>query len=220
LLGPPGSGKGTQSKAICEKYGIIQISTGDILRKAKSEGTELGKKAAEYMDKGELVPDDIIIGVIEERLKESDCENGFLMDGFPRTIAQAESFEEMLERTNRLLTAVINLEVGEELLVERLCKRRVCRECGENFHLVYNPPKEDNLCDNCGGILYQRDDDTEEVVLNRLKVYKQQTAPLVNFYENLNLLIKIDGTGPIPEIQKRIITAIDGKIKSLVGKIE
>ncbi len=204
LLGAPGVGKGTQGVLISKEYGIPQISTGDILRKEVKEETELGKKAKQYMDKGELVPDDIIIDMMEKRIKEDDCKNGFILDGFPRTTAQAEAFDEMLKKNSLNLDKVLLIDVPEEEIVERLTGRRVCPNCGAVYHIKNNPPKQEGICDKCGSKLIQRDDDTEEVVRNRLEVYKKSTMPLVEYYEKQQKLVRIDGTGEIEEIFERI----------------
>ncbi|RUM33139.1 MAG: adenylate kinase [Archaeoglobus sp.] len=200
LLGPPGSGKGTQAKLIVEKYGIPQISTGDMLRDAVAQGTELGKEAKKYMDAGQLVPDEVVIGIVKERLQQPDCEKGFILDGFPRTIPQAEALDKMLEELGKNIDAVINIQVPEEEVVKRIVNRRSCRNCGAVYHLIYNPPKEDNKCDKCGGELYQRDDDKEETVRQRYKVYKEQTEPLVEYYEKKGILYNVDGTKNIDEV--------------------
>ncbi len=204
LLGPPGSGKGTQAKLIVEKYGIPQISTGDMLREAVAKGTELGKEAKKYMDAGQLVPDEVVIGIVKERLQEPDCEKGFILDGFPRTIPQAEALDKMLEELGKKIDAVINIQVPEEEVVKRIVNRRTCRNCGAVYHLIYNPPKEDNKCDKCGGELYQRDDDREETVRQRYKVYKEQTEPLVDYYAKKGVLYNIDGTKSIEEVFNEI----------------
>jgi len=204
LLGAPGVGKGTQGVLISKEYGIPQISTGDILRKEVKEETELGRKAKQYMDKGELVPDDIIIDMMEKRIKEDDCKNGFILDGFPRTTAQAEAFDEMLKKNSLNLDKVLLIDVPEEEIVERLTGRRVCPNCGAVYHIKNNPPKQEGICDKCGSKLIQRDDDTEEVVRNRLEVYKKSTMPLVEYYEKQQKLVRIDGTGEIEEIFERI----------------
>ncbi len=204
LLGPPGSGKGTQAKLIVEKYGIPQISTGDMLREAVAKGTELGKEAKKYMDAGQLVPDEVVIGIVKERLQEPDCEKGFILDGFPRTIPQAEALDKMLEELGKKIDAVINIQVPEEEVVKRIVNRRTCRKCGAVYHLIYNPPKEDNKCDKCGGELYQRDDDKEETVRQRYKVYKEQTEPLVEYYAKKGVLYNIDGTKSIEEVFNEI----------------
>ena len=204
LLGTPGGGKGTQAKKIVEKYGIPHIATGDILREAVAKGTELGKKAKEYMDRGELVPDEIVIGIVRERLKQPDCEKGFLLDGFPRTIKQAEALDEMLKELGKDIDAVIYIDVPEEEIVKRITYRRTCRNCGAVYHLIYAPPKEDNKCDKCGGELYQRDDDKEEVVRQRFKVYMENTAPLIEYYEKKGLLYRVDGTKSINEVFSQV----------------
>ncbi len=204
LLGPPGSGKGTQAKLIVEKYGIPQISTGDMLREAVAKGTELGKEAKKYMDAGQLVPDEVVIGIVKERLQEPDCEKGFILDGFPRTIPQAEALDKILEELGKKIDAVINIQVPEEEVVKRIVNRRTCRKCGAVYHLIYNPPKEDNKCDKCGGELYQRDDDKEETVRQRYKVYKEQTEPLVEYYAKKGVLYNIDGTKSIEEVFNEI----------------
>jgi len=200
LLGAPGVGKGTQGQLISKEFSIPQISTGDILRKEVKEETELGKKAKSYMDSGALVPDDIIVGMMEKRIKEDDCKNGFILDGFPRTTAQAEALDEMLSKNGLNLDSVLLIDVPEEEIIERLTGRRVCPNCGAVYHVKYNPPKNDNICDKCSTQLIQRDDDTESVVRNRLKVYQDSTAPLIEYYEKTNKLVKIDGTGDINDI--------------------
>ncbi len=200
LLGAPGAGKGTQAKLIVEKYGIPQISTGDMLREAVEKGTELGKKAKVYMERGELVPDDIVIGIVKERLSEDDCKRGYILDGFPRTIKQAEALDEILLSMSSKIDAVINISVSEEEIIRRIVFRRVCRRCGAVYNLIYNPPKQGDICDRCGGELYQRDDDKEEVVRERLKAYKEQTQPLKDYYSKKGILYNIDGAKKIDEI--------------------
>ncbi len=209
LLGAPGAGKGTQAKLIVEKYGIPQISTGDMLREAVAKGTELGKKAKEYMDKGELVPDEIVIGIVKERLQQPDCEKGFILDGFPRTLKQAEELDKMLEELGKKIDAVINVSVPEEEVVKRIVNRRTCKNCGAVYHLIYNPPKEEGKCDKCGGELYQRDDDKEETVRARYKVYKEQTEPLIEYYSKKGLLYNVDGTKSIEEVFEEIQKILD-----------
>ncbi len=204
LLGAPGVGKGTQGALISKEYGIPQISTGDILRNEVRNETELGRKAKVYMDKGELVPDTIIIDMMEKRIMQDDCKNGFILDGFPRTVAQAEAFDKMLRKNGLELNRVLLIDVPEEEIIERLTGRRICTNCGAVYHIKNNPPKEDSICDKCGGRLVQRDDDTEEVVRNRLDVYKKNTMPLIDYYIKTSKLVKIDGIGGIEEIFGRI----------------
>ncbi len=213
LLGAPGAGKGTQAKMISEKYGIPQIATGDMLREAVAKGTELGKKAKEYMDRGELVPDEIVIGIVKERLQQPDCEKGFILDGFPRTLAQAEALDEMLKELGKEIDAVINISVPEEEVVKRIAYRRTCRNCGAVYHLIYNPPKNDERCDKCGGELYQRDDDKEETVRERFKVYRERTEPLIDYYRKKGLLYDVDGTKDINGVFEEIVKILE-KIKS------
>ncbi len=205
LLGPPGAGKGTYSQKLIEYYKIPQISTGDILRAAVKDGTELGKQAKDYMDKGLLVPDEIIVGIIEERIKEPDCANGFLLDGFPRTVNQADALEFIFSKNNLKLNAVIDFTVNEDVLYKRLTGRRLCKKCGANFNIFTLPPQKEGICDKCGGELYQRDDDKEEVIAKRLTVYKNQTEPLIEYYKKRGILKNIDAsTGSIDEIVEKI----------------
>ncbi|HID42740.1 MAG TPA: adenylate kinase [Archaeoglobaceae archaeon] len=209
LLGAPGAGKGTQAKAIVEKYGIPQISTGDMLREAVAKGTELGKKAKEYMDKGELVPDEVVIGIVRDRLQEKDTEKGFILDGFPRTIKQAEALDEMLSELKKDIDAVINVAVPEEEVVKRIVNRRSCKNCGAVYHLIYKPPKEEGKCDKCGGELYLRDDDKEETVRERFSVYRAQTEPLIEYYSKKGLVKNIDGTKSIDEVTADIMKVLE-----------
>jgi len=204
LLGPPGAGKGTQAKRLIERYGIPQISTGDILRAAVRDGTDLGRKAKQYMDAGKLVPDEVVIGIIEERLQQPDCAKGFILDGFPRTVAQADALNRVLANLGQAIDHVVSIEVPDEELVERLTGRRTCRGCGAMYHVKFSPPKAQGVCDKCGGELYQRDDDREETIRARLKVYHEQTAPLVEYYEKAGLLRRIPGQGSVDEIYARI----------------
>jgi adenylate kinase len=208
LLGPPGAGKGTQAKLLQEKFAACQISTGDILRKAVTEKTPLGQEAAQYIDRGALVPDDVIVKLVAERLKEKDCEKGFILDGFPRTIPQAESLDTILKEMGLSLNRVLSVQVPRAVVIERLAGRRNCKNCGALSHMVFNPPKKAGVCDRCGGELYQRQDDEEETVANRLKVYEKQTAPLVNYYRERNLLREIDGVGAVDEIRSRVLSAL------------
>ncbi len=193
LMGLPGAGKGTQAEKIVEKYHIPHISTGDMFRQAVKDETELGLKAKSYMDKGELVPDEVTIGIVRERLSKDDCSNGFLLDGFPRTVHQAESLEQILTDLNKKIDYCINIQVDKEILMKRLTGRRICKSCGATYHLVFNPPAKDNMCDKCGGELYQRADDNAETVENRLEVNIKQQQPLLDFYQGKGYLVTIDG---------------------------
>ncbi len=204
LLGPPGVGKGTQAKYMAEKLDVPHISTGDIFRKNVSLKTELGRKAEEYMKAGKLVPDEIVIDMVADRLSEDDCRAGYILDGFPRTLKQAESLTEILGKLGQGLDLVLNIIAGEEEIVRRLSGRRSCKDCGAVFHIIYKPPRNDAVCDNCGGELYQRKDDTEEVIRERLKVYRETTGPLEEYYRNKNLLTEISGEGDIKDVQARI----------------
>lgn len=195
LIGAPGSGKGTQAESIRHRYPIAHISTGDILRANVKAGTDLGKNAKGYMESGKLVPDEVIVAMVESRLKEADCSSGFLLDGFPRTKPQAEALERMLKKLEISLDAVIQLDVDDETVVQRLTTRRVCKSCGEIYNTVYKPPKVGATCDKCGGSVVQRDDDKEAVIRNRLAVYHEQTAPLIEFYRGKNLLVTADASG-------------------------
>lgn len=208
LMGLPGAGKGTQAEKINDAYNIPHISTGDMFRLAIKEGTELGKKAKEFMDQGALVPDEVTIGIVKERLSKSDCKKGFLLDGFPRTIAQAEALDELLAELGQTIDHVIHVDVPEEKLVERLTGRRVCPTCGATYHVLYNPPKEEGKCDQDGSELIQRDDDQPETVKNRLAVNIEQTKPLLEFYEKKNNLVNVNGDQDIDQVFKDIQTAI------------
>ncbi len=208
LLGPPGAGKGTQAVKIVEKYGIPHISTGDIFRENIKKGTELGKKAQEYMNKGELVPDDLVIAIATARLLEDDCKNGFLLDGFPRTVYQAEKLDEFLEAHNSKIDKVVDISVGKEELMIRLTGRRVCKKCGASYHIVNIPPKKEGVCDICGGPLIQRDDDNAETAANRIEVYEEQTRPLVDYYKKAGNLILIDGTTGLENVFADIVRAL------------
>lgn len=208
LLGPPGAGKGTQAVKIVEKYGIPHISTGDIFRENIKKGTELGKKAQEYMNKGELVPDDLVIAIATARLLEDDCKNGFLLDGFPRTVYQAEKLDEFLEAHNSKIDKVVDISVGKEELMIRLTGRRVCKKCGASYHIVNIPPKKEGVCDICGGPLIQRDDDNAETAANRIEVYEEQTRPLVDYYKKEGNLVLIDGTTGLENVFADIVRAL------------
>lgn len=204
LMGLPGAGKGTQAEKIVEKYGIPHISTGDMFRAAMKEETELGLKAKSFIDKGELVPDEVTIGIVQERLSKEDAHKGFLLDGFPRTVAQADALENILNNLGKKIDYVINIQVDKEVLMERLTGRRICKNCGATYHLVFNPPSEDGVCDRCGGELYQRADDNEETVQNRLDVNIKQTQPLLDFYQDKGYLVNIDGQRDINEVFSEI----------------
>ena len=210
LLGPPGAGKGTQAARISEAYGIPHISTGDILRANVREGTELGAEAKRYMDAGDLVPDEVIIGMVGDRLNEPDAKGGFLFDGFPRTVPQAEALEQLLVERETPLTVVLRLAVAKAEVVERLTGRRTCEQCGRIFHLTYDPPTTDGRCDDCEGELTQRDDDREDVVLNRLEVYAAQTEPLEHFYWERGLLRDVEATGSPDEVFASAQGILDG----------
>jgi len=211
LFGPPGAGKGTQAVRISEMLSIPHIATGDIFREAVKKRTELGKKAEEYMKKGELVPDEIVNGIVRERISQPDCSNGFILDGYPRTLNQAEALDKMLAEMNRKVDLVLNIEVSEENIIKRLSNRRVCKKCGAVYHLITNPPKKDGICDKCGGELYQREDDKEEVIRNRLKVYHKQTEPIIKYYEEKGVLVNIDGNKSIEEVWNQIKEVITSR---------
>lgn len=204
LLGPPGAGKGTQAKFISEKYNIPHISTGDIFRKNIKEKTPLGINAKEYIDKGELVPDSITISIVEDRVKEEDCKNGFLLDGFPRTVHQAEALDTVLEKMGSKIDYVINIASSEKQIIERLTGRRVCKVCGAGYHVTNIPPKKEGICDVCGGELIQRDDDKLETIQNRLAVYESQTRPLIDYYTNTKILVSVDGDKALEPVFKDI----------------
>lgn len=204
LLGPPGAGKGTQARKLEEKLKIPQISTGDILREARKSATRLGQKAESYMSQGQLVPDEVVIGIIEARLQEADCKKGYILDGFPRTISQARVLGDMLHKNGGAIHAVINFEVADPDLIERLSGRRVCVKCGAGYHLRFSPPRKAGICDQCGGSLIQRDDDKEETVTKRLNVYREQTAPLIDYYSKEGTIKNIKGTGESGEVFRRL----------------
>jgi adenylate kinase len=205
FLGPPGAGKGTQAERLAEDLKIKKISTGDILREAVAKGTELGQRAKSYMERGELVPDEIILGIIEEAIND---EEGFILDGFPRNINQAKALDEMLARKGLNITHVIFLDVPDEEIIKRIAYRRVCLKCGAVYNLIFNPPKEDEICNNCGSKLVQREDDREEVVRKRLEVYRGSTEALIRIYEERGILRKIDGLGDREEVFRRIREAL------------
>ncbi|MGA1865920.1 MAG: adenylate kinase [Thermoplasmatota archaeon] len=202
LFGPPGAGKGTQARYMVERYGIPQISTGDLLRAQLREGTELGKMAKGYMDRGALVPNEVVIGMMKERLSEEDCGGGFILDGFPRELSQAEALSKLTE-----LDAVVNIVVDESALIRRITGRRMCR-CGMTYHIEFNPPKKEDVCDRCGSPLYQRDDDREETVRSRLEVYRSKTEPLMEYYRTKGILKDIDGNRSIDKISRDIMRSL------------
>jgi adenylate kinase len=203
LLGAPGAGKGTQALKLVDHYSTPQISTGDLLRAAVADGTDLGKQANEYMTAGKLVPDEVVIGLIEERLKEDDCQSGFILDGFPRTVAQADKLKEITD-----IDAVVNVDVDTSILVDRLTGRRTCKNCNAMYHMVFNPPKQEGVCDACGGELYQRSDDNEETVTKRVKTYNENTAPLIDYYKETGKVKDVNGQGGIDEIFQNILKVL------------
>lgn len=209
LMGLPGAGKGTQASEIVKKFPIPHISTGDMFRKAIKDETDLGKEAKSYMDRGELVPDEVTVGIVKERISEDDAKKGFLLDGFPRTIDQAESLSQTMSELDREIDAVINIEVPEEELMNRLTGRRICEKCGTTYHLVFNPPKVDGICDIDGGKLYQREDDNPETVSNRLSVNVKQSKPILEYYNNKGVLKNIDGSKDIDEVTNDVIDILD-----------
>lgn len=211
FMGPPGAGKGTQAERIVDTFGVPHISTGDAFRLAMKQGTPLGQKAKEYVDQGLLVPDDVTNGIVRERLLQDDCEKGFLLDGFPRTLAQAEALDGMLAEMGRRIDHVINLKVDRSLLLARLTGRRICKACGSTYHVLFNPPKQEGVCDKCGGELYQRSDDTEEKVGTRLDEYISKTAPLLAYYEGKGLLREVDGEKEIDTVTSDIVSCLRGQ---------
>ena len=211
LLGAPGAGKGTNAKRIIGEYHIPHISTGDMFREALKNETELGKLAKSYMDKGLLVPDEVTISLVKERLSKDDCKDGFLLDGFPRNLAQAEALAKIEEEINRPINYVIEIDVPDEILKDRICGRRVCKNCGAPYHVTNLKPKKEGVCDLCGGELYQRKDDNEEALKTRLSEYHSQTEPLISYYSSKNILHKIDGTKDLDEVMKDINDILEGK---------
>ncbi len=210
LLGPPGAGKGTQSAFLVERFGIPQISTGDMLRAAVQAKTAMGVKAKECMDSGALVPDEVVVGIVRDRLQQADCEAGFILDGFPRTLAQADALDSVLNDLGKKLDAVVSLAVDSDALVGRLTGRRTCSQCGKGFHLQFDPPAADGSCTVCGGVLVQRDDDKEETIRHRLAVYVDQTAPLEEYYSKLGLLKAVNGMDAMDVVQDSIVSALQG----------
>jgi adenylate kinase len=204
LLGPPGAGKGTQAERIVNERNLAYIATGDILRNAVKNATTLGRKAKHYMDQGQLVPDELVVEIVKDRLLDPDCAQGALLDGFPRTVSQAKFLEQVLPEIGFGIDKVLSIEVDEKELIERLTGRRVCSDCGASYHLKFKPPQVRNVCDQCGGDLYQRDDDTLETVQERLLVYKKQTEPLIKFYQDKKLLAQINGNQEIDKVYKQI----------------
>ncbi|MBN1140710.1 MAG: adenylate kinase [Deltaproteobacteria bacterium] len=210
LLGPPGCGKGTQAKMIVDKFGIPQISTGEILRGAVKDATPMGLEAKKFMDGGLLVPDEVVVGIVKERIQKKDCQNGFILDGFPRTLPQADALKKVLSSLGLPLDYVISLEVDQKALIERLSGRRTCRDCGRGFHVAFDPPRCAGKCDVCGGELYQRDDDRESTIEERLNVYGRQTAPLIDYYRKEGLLVTLDGMEDIPSVWGNIQQVLAG----------
>ncbi len=206
LLGPPGAGKGTQAADVVDRYNIPHISTGDIFRKNLREETPLGKKAKEYMDKGELVPDEVTIAMVEDLLKDMDS---YMLDGFPRTVAQAEALDKFLSARNEKLDVALCINADYSLLVKRIVGRRMCKDCSQTYHTEFHPPKKDGVCDKCGGQLYQRDDDKEETVQKRLDEYESKTKPLIEYYEKKNILKNVDGSRSVEEVSKDIFKILD-----------
>lgn len=208
LMGPPGAGKGTQAVILAEKLGIPHISTGDMFRRAVKEQTPLGVEAKRYMDSGQLVPDEVTIGIVRERLAETDCANGFLLDGFPRTVFQAEALDDILTKLGTNLDVALNIDVDSEALIGRITGRRMCRNCGKPYHVTFSPSKVEGRCDACGGELYQRDDDKEETVRKRLEVYNAQTLPLLDYYKAKGIVVNVDGNQPMEKVTEDILAAL------------
>jgi adenylate kinase len=208
FMGPPGAGKGTQAERIVNKYNLPHISTGDMFRTAMANQTELGMTAKKFIDGGNLVPDDVTIGIVRERLSESDCQNGFLLDGFPRTVEQAKALDTIMADLSKKIEHVINIDVELNALKERLTGRRICKDCGATYHIMFNPPTQANVCDKCGGELYQRKDDNAETVESRLSVYTNQTKPLLDYYQETGKLVNINGLNDIDAVFIAIMEAL------------
>lgn len=209
LMGPPGAGKGTQAAELVKRFSIPQISTGDMFRAAVKEGTELGKKAKACMEAGTLVPDEVTIGIVRERLGKDDCKNGFMLDGFPRTVEQADALEKILDELNLKLTKVLNIHVPAEDLIERAVGRRICKKCGATYHVKFNPPKVESKCDNCGGELYQRADDNAETMKTRLATYETSTRPLIEYYKKAGVYTEVDGRQPIAKVTEDLVNVLN-----------
>ena len=207
-MGPPGAGKGTQAAELVKKFQIPHISTGDMFRAAVKEGTELGKQAKACMDSGKLVPDEVTIGIVKERLAKDDCKQGFILDGFPRTVEQADALGGILDELGMKLTRVLNIHVPAEDLIERAIGRRICKKCGATYHVKFNPTKVESVCDNCGGELYQRKDDNEETMKNRLSVYEASTKPLIDYYTKADVYTEIDGRQPIEKVTEELVNVL------------
>lgn len=208
IMGAPGAGKGTQAAELVKRFGIPQISTGDMFRAAVGEDTELGKAAKAYMAAGKLVPDEVTIGIVRERLAKADCANGFILDGFPRTVEQADALKKILADLGKKLSCVLNIAVASEELIGRAVGRRICRGCGATYHVKFNAPREENVCDKCGGELYQRADDTVETMTNRLNVYVRSTQPLIDYYKAAGVYVEIDGNQPIAKVTEDLVSVL------------
>ena len=209
LMGPPGAGKGTQAANLVKRYGILHISTGDMFREAVKEGTPLGKEAKSYMDAGKLVPDEVTIGIVRERLSKPDCKKGFILDGFPRTVEQADALNEILADNGLTLTGVLNINVPAADLIERAVGRRICKNCGHSFHVKFNPTKVEGVCDDCGGTTYQRADDSEETMKSRLSVYESSTRPLIEYYKKAGVYKEIDGRQDIAKVEADLAAVLE-----------